>query len=277
MKVTVVITIFNCSINELEVTLKSVCNQKNDDFEIIFADDCSKIDYSFIINKLMKNYNISYKYIRNKVNVGTVKNLLNGVYHSNGEFIKPLGCGDTFYSESSLSIFAENFEEFDVVYGKMQGFITYKNEEKNTKYKNPLYIKPFFKDNQSKLNSLIVLGDHLSGAGLMYKRDILIKYLEKMKNKIIYVEDFVPMFVLLDGGCLKIINQKLIRYSIGTGISTAKKTDDRILNDAKVFDDFCVNEYSLNPVIIKYIKYLDANSIDSKFLKFLKKIIIEPR
>lgn len=274
MDISIIFTIYNSSYEDIELTLNSIIKQIDINYEIIFADDCSPINQEDQIHKYMKKTNISYKYIRNAKNVGTVRNCLNALSFAKGRIVKPIGAGDIFIYNNLFSRIVNYNQKFDIIYVPMIGYIKQNGKYYSTKYRNPLFKNSYKSNNLNKcVENFLIYGDHFSGAGLFYKKDTFFKYLSFIKDKIIYVEDFITVFALLDYLKVVIDNQFGIYYSLGTGISTKMQKDPRILADANSFNDLCIKNYSQRREIIMYqhVLFLDGkNSIFSKVYKYIR-------
>ena len=101
--ITVIVATYNPEWKKLRSTLLSIVTQKNIDFEIIITDDGSNDDYFdkarefFIKNEISK-----YRFIKNQINIGTVKNFYNAIKCAGGEYVYGISPGDMFYEETTL-------------------------------------------------------------------------------------------------------------------------------------------------------------------------------
>ena len=106
-------------------TIDSVLLQDYPAIEIVIADDGSpNFPQNEIVSYIEKNKrdNIQgYTLLHDGVNVGTVKNINNGIKHSSGEFIKIIAGDDTFYDGKVFSTqveFLEKNPKYYIVTGK---------------------------------------------------------------------------------------------------------------------------------------------------------------
>lgn len=114
-KISVIIPIYNCQ-NTIVLSLTSIQNQNNSDFEIILINDYSNDNSSIIINKL-KNDDNRIKIINNKRNMGTLYSRCIGVLNAKGKYIFSLDNDDLFLDEDifdSIVNIAEK-ESYDIV------------------------------------------------------------------------------------------------------------------------------------------------------------------
>lgn len=143
--------------------IESVLKQKvNFNYEIIFADDCSKDNTQELIKKYTKNIN-NILYLFSKTNKGNTKNVLNAYQHAKGKYITCLEADDYWYSDIKLQTqydFLENNKEYIAVSNKR--FTVNKNGEKILSY--PLNIK---KDRDITLKNFLH-GNYFSGVEAMF-------------------------------------------------------------------------------------------------------------
>lgn len=65
--------------------LQSIANQKDKAFSVLLLDDCSTSDYSYLLKKYDS---INIRYLRNKINLGAVPNMLHALtIESDSEFV----------------------------------------------------------------------------------------------------------------------------------------------------------------------------------------------
>lgn len=278
MKWTVIVCVYNSSNEDLKLTLDSILAQDDCDFEVIIADDCSKCDYSDLI--LNYSYDKRIRYIKNEKNLGTVKNILNALYLSNGEFIKPIGSGDMFYSKNTLCCMYDFMKKRNskVAFGRIQGYYKDGSTYYLTDMYSPYLIKPYIKENRKNINrNLFLYGDHISGACLFYERNYFIKYLCEIKNKIRYIEDYIPRISVLDGIYCDYIDNFVVYYQMGTGISTKGSTKNNpiFLNDKSAF--ISIVSTKKNRLVKRYLKLIQIeNHSNSELLMWVKKCAMDP-
>lgn len=95
--ISIIIPVYNCEKN-IEITISSIKNQNNWNFEIILINDFSQDNSSLIINKLQK-YDKRIKIINNKKNMGTLYSRSMGVLQSKGNYIFCIDNDDVFFGE----------------------------------------------------------------------------------------------------------------------------------------------------------------------------------
>lgn len=216
---------------KLRLTLKSVLMQKNCKYQIVVTDDGSEENLFDDIKKYFSEVSFTeYKLVAGTQNNGTVQNILQGVYASVGRFIKPISPGDFLHGENCLRQwidFMDNHKDYVMSYCDSIYYHWTGGEIVPVKTKaNPQSTEPNAKQ-------YIVYGDFCLGASTMVRRHKWLKYLEMIRGKVIYCEDFSYQIMLFQG--MKIINMPsvLLLYEVGTGVSTSNSNiwNERLRED----------------------------------------------
>ncbi len=261
----VIVCCYNPEFDKLKNTLVSIYKQRNVDFEVIITDDGSKIKYREDLENwiLKKGYKCIYNFLPQ--NVGTVKNILSAVELSKGKYIKTISPGDYFFDENSLFKYYKKISEgkYDLVYSDM---IFYQDNKivfkKNISHNKIMY-------NPKNLRDILCLyGGYFGGAAFVSTREIYLKFLTPLKDKVIYMEDRPLLYqLLIENFKFYGIQEPLIWYEYGTGISTKnKKGDSRLWKDTKECYDFLQKKYKDNKYVTKMIKRYNSFGF-SKFKK----------
>ena len=104
MKCSVIVACYNPILSKVKFTLKTILQQDIKDIEIILVDDGSKDNqFQAVEQYLVQNNFKNYKFVANKINQGTVKNIISGLNVCTGRYIKLLSPGDGFYSSDVVS------------------------------------------------------------------------------------------------------------------------------------------------------------------------------
>lgn len=228
ISITVVVVLYNPVWKKLHNTLKSIVWQKNVDFEIIVADDGSKVDYFDMVENFFKEKQFSnYKLIKNLENQGTVKNILSALKVANGKFIKLISPGDYLYDETTLEEFVKFANKHDAAFyfGNMYYYSANNNNDfviYNDK-KNPHNLHPWIKNNIKKIRTNYLLRrDYICGAAVMYNTKKLSEYLKKISSFVVYAEDCSIIYMIANKELAYYINFNSLWYEYGSGISTQK-------------------------------------------------------
>ncbi|WP_270668051.1 glycosyltransferase family 2 protein [Aeromonas sp. QDB12] len=278
--ISIIILTYNSSWEKLLLTLKSVINQDISLIaEVIVSDDGSSNDNVDLIKSFFHENNFD-RYIinENNTNVGTVKNLLLASRLAKGKYIKPIGAGDLLFCTNTIHKAVDFMEENNskLMFGKMFSY-QYKEELLELpKIYAPRDISPYVEFNNEQIKrNMFCVGDWISGATLFYERNYLVTQLSRIESFVIYCEDLIQCLAVLDGVKISIINDVVIWYEVGEGISTSKDNlmNERLKQDHINFFSFVYDSYANE-------KYLNINkilkSIDRKVSPtVLKKVILK--
>ena len=272
----VIVCTYNSDIDKLFKTLKSIIWQENCSFEIIITDDGSsvfnivEIKQWFDINNF-KNYTI----IKNDKNQGTVKNCLEGVKNTSGKYVKFISPGDFLYDRYTLCRYKEFIENnnYLVVFGKAAYYSVLDGKINIYEKSNPIDLEPYInKNKQVILKNYLYYKDYILGAALIVDRDILLKYLLLIQNEIIYAEDCSYILMVADGIDIGFLDEFIIWYEYGTGISTSgsKVFLEKIWQDnLTCFKMLAQRNYKLRDA---YDFFVQKKTIRTFYLKLKNKI-----
>lgn len=275
----VVVLTYNNKLEQILLTLKSILEQKNIVYEIIIADDCSKQFYEkeleqFFLNNEFNNYTI----IRQKKNAGTVKNLYTALEQCKGKYTKPIGAGDMLFSEETLSEMCNYMESEKSILGFGLVKKYQKNEEiiKTDIAPIPNNLKVFLEKNEKDIYKTVIKYEQwIAGIVLIYHTQKIKCLMQKMLDKIVYCEDMVTAFVLLEGYTLTYIPAYVIWYESGSGLSSRheKYYSKRIIQDqVSLYQMIEAKEKNIWLKIGKRI----IHKVKRKRVRSLLKIIFQP-
>lgn len=282
--IAVVMLIFNPDRKSLLRTLKTIVMQEGIDFQLVITDDGSTQDYFNEIKNFCNIHNFTnVKFIKSEVNVGTVKNFLNGVIAAEGKYIRGISPGDFLYDKHTLRDIYEYMSKnnADVCFGNI---VYYNNQEdriKTFQYRQPFNRSLYtLKDyNQVKVKKkYYLLHDWICGACASYSRTASIKYLSQIQNKIIFAEDFIINMMIFDEIQVYYLNKYVLWYEYGTGVSTNKNTNwlKRLIKDHYSFYDVMFDKYGDIPLIRKAYRLLQVDNINNKVIRWIIKTLICP-
>lgn len=230
--VTVVTATYN-RFDHLADTIKSVLIQDYPNIEYIIADDGSAEFPIDIITELTNAApsNIVFRLIRNKENVGTVKNLNNAYTTALGSYYINLSCGDVFFDESVVSNIYQRFKDND------SDVIVTSRILYNTNL-NPVCFFPHFDERNIIISrfrtgfeqyTALITGqfyDMASGSAMSYSRRIM-EQMGFFDEKYRLWEDGPFLAKYLQKGCLDYAYDIVsIWYETG-GVSSKKNVKDR--------------------------------------------------
>lgn len=261
-KVSVIICTYNSRYEEIIRTIYSVVVQKKISYEIIISDDGSNTFEKKRIEDYFSNIQFGdYTILNHTENQGTVLNFYDGVINATGEYIYVISPGDYLFDNTTLSDMY-NFairNNANMCFGKAN-YYTYNNGIISVKV--PLFPQWPNIYNEKKQNKLFTdiaffSGQQPIGATYLRKREIILKYLDVIKGKIKYEEDFpTTAMYLLDGNYLYYYGRASVWYECSGGISTSGSDiwRKRLDKDEMVARDILLERYNDNSVLqAKYV------------------------
>ena len=268
----VIIACYNPDLEKLKKTINSVVNQKNVRFEIIVADDGSRIDYKADVIDYFKtigfeNFKLSFL----QENQGTVANILAGVALSEAPYIKVISPGDYLYDENSLAEYLNAFTKkgAELVFSRAQYFTPQGELLPLGAPANTVV----FRNRQIKRN-IVSYHDYILGATIAVKRE-LFEYLTRLQGKIRYLEDVPLSFLaILNKNKVYAVNKKLVWYEYGFGISTNRSTSQLLQNDYKEFFQYLKEHYAKQSKLA--LKFYLIEEQQGRWKRFFKKIAASP-
>ena len=215
--ISIIIVTYNSKWFELKATIKSVLMQKGINYEIIFADDGSKIKWNEKIREYVKgNYN--YCFADSNINVGTVSNIINALKVSKGKYIKVISPGDCLNGKLAIKKWIDFMEKeradlsfCNAIYYKKDNA---KKKEVLKEKSSPKNVNIYHKrKNKGKLFvDYLLANDTILGAAVLAKRNIILKYLLEMEGKVKYAEDYMIRLMIFDNKKICHMDKNLIWY-----------------------------------------------------------------
>ncbi len=78
---------------------------------------------------------------------------------------------------------------------------------------------------------MLLYDDGISGAGLVYERELLVQALEKMAGRVLLAEDFAARLFAVENIPMVGYDRCIAWYEVGTGVSTNEGARARMLRD----------------------------------------------
>lgn len=271
--VSVIYLVYNPDYIEYLKTLYSIICQKDINFEIIICDDNSNSMNYYETENIIRGYNIPVSIIENDVNVGTVKNYLRGVLSAKGKYVYGISPGDYIFDQFTLRDFFKFAEcnNIEVCFGRSQFYQKDDGETILEKRHRPT-LPDLYSKEKSDYRTIVAFffGQQVVGPAYFRKKDTFEYYLEKIKDKVIYVEDnTTTMYHLLNNGNINFYDRYIVYYKYNSGVSSHenKLWINKIENDWEqiyqilkhgfpksrlVKSRFCKNKFKRN-IIYPYI------------------------
>lgn len=269
--ITVIITFYNQPFEKLIFTLESTLRQRDARFDVVIADDCSKVDYSYELNEYFSSKNYSnYTIARTIQNSKTVLNILNALTFAKGEYVKVIGTGDAFADDTALSTILSFCRSGNVAvgFGRCAAFRSGVGEPQFKEFSAPSNRNKYSEfDNETILAHQLRNGDWVPGSLQFYNTKLLVSLLKELGRnaKVLYCEDFAQTLSLCTQEYqTQMLDRFILLYEFGDGISTKGNSD----SVSKLYDDH-----------LKFYKYISIlkpyhNSYFFAYLLFLAKRFI---
>lgn len=255
-EISVVIVQYNPNWESVKRTLMSILLQKSCKYEIVIADDGSKEDYIDRSEALLKQKGfVDYKIKKNINNQGTVKNVLSGIEIATGKYVRVIAPGDYLYSDRTLQKIVQFMNENNAkeMFGKLAGYYQEKDDFKVFKCLFPSQTELYQKKKSLKRlqKSLLAYGDNISGASYSWEREYYVSCLKKIENKVIFLEDCVNAYTLLENNRIYFLDEYVTWYEYGTGVTTGgnDKWMEKISKDWMNFFSVLSQEYGDNHLV----------------------------
>ena len=261
MKCSVIVACYNPILSKVKFTLKTILQQDIKDIEIILVDDGSKDNqFQAVEQYLVQNNFKNYKFVANKINQGTVKNIISGLNVCTGRYIKLLSPGDGFYSSDVVSYLCNYMDQNQVLacFGRMMGYSNSEGNIKFQEFEHPYDIVSYIKKNCTDVlkKNLVLFCDHVPGATFFIERDFCKKCFQQIDTNVKFVEDILEVYAMYEGHPFKFVDKFVVYYENDTGISTSKVSPVKIRmkKDAEEFYANSMKAYHSDKYIEKRVK-----------------------
>lgn len=256
-------------------TLHSITIQKDVSFSLVIADDGSENDFFELAEDYLKASSFTdYRFIKNKDNEGTVKNILSGLKTISATYVKPISPGDFFYDEYTLSKLVTFLEAnpcsacFGDVYSYIDG-----DFDSIRHLKQPFIVKPYTKHCiKNQKHFFFCHHDFINGVSLVYKTDRFVYWLSELSRIIKYTEDTTTIACMLSHDevvkYMPLNDSGFVWYEIRVGISTSGNDEWVRIIDTEIKSVFYNKNYvSKNDLLVNYQK--------NKFVKIMVKLFFD--
>ena len=187
MDFSVIVCCYNPNLVKLKKTLCSIFNQVGISFEVIIADDGSKVAYyEGLVNWINSNTNSIVKYSFLKENQGTVKNISEALKMAAGKYVKLISPADYLFDEHTLKCIFDAMEKNKAIvsfgnsiyYNADEKFETFQIKCPIINYKYDCIINP-----KKIVRNLYYFNDYILGALFSFERTNYVKYIEKLLSR----------------------------------------------------------------------------------------------
>ena len=223
---------------KLGFTITSILEQNYPSIQLIISDDASdNQDFEEIakaINDKKRANIIKVDYLKNERNIGTVKHANKALKHAQGELIKFLSPGDSFYNPDSLAILVSELMKSEASALIAQTLVSAEMQIPNSITAVNTAMNGILKYNDyspGELLELLLEECFINTTGSIFRKEIFEKYgLFDESYKL--MEDWPTWIKLIKNGeKIKFIQTVAAVYTLG-GLSTAKSAlTDILLSD----------------------------------------------
>ena len=222
---------------ELRRTLASLLRQSCRDFELVVADDGSDEDFFPLTRKILaENGFTGAKFVKLTPNGGTVKNVLNGAKQAAGKWVFTVSPGDYLYDADTVAWLLEVLRRDAprVAFGRLACYADRNGAPIRRPGDAPFDRTPYRPgayDAKTAKRNMLLYDDGISGAGLVYERELLVHALEKMAGRVLLAEDFAARLFAVENIPMVGYDRCIAWYEVGTGVSTNEGARARMLRD----------------------------------------------
>lgn len=287
MDFSILILSYHSDYTKMIRTIDSILAQQNVSFEIIICDDASPENHFSQLEQYLSDKKASFKLLGGERNIGTVRNILRGLKEAQGTYAKLIGAGDLLYHENTLHDVAAFMQEEHTpcCFGLLHGYREKDGTFSSASQHSPRNILAYRqKDKQQICRSLMLCEDWVSGAAIFATTAYYQKYISLLKDRVIYCEDWATGLAAVDHIYLHLMDEYVIWYEVGDGISTSPNEEFRkkIFRDNenfwKLFDEYCDahNPTEFKKYIRKRRRKKRLEHLKNEPLKLLYKSIANP-
>lgn len=221
--VSVLICTYNANWKKLKVTLKSILLSEDINYQIVVSDDGSKCAFFPEIEHFLQlNGFNNFRLVLHDSNQGTVRNVISGLDECTGQYVKLISPGDFLAGKYVLKKWVEQIKETNTVVSFCDAIYYSMNNNKviiKTEKAHPQVFCAW--GGKGCLRKYYLLYDDIGlGAATLCNTGELKKYLEMLKNSVIFAEDNVYRLMAACGENFSFYNEPCIYYEYGSGIST---------------------------------------------------------
>lgn len=278
MDISVLVLCYHADLSKVYQTLYSILQQKNIEYEIVVSDDGSEYNHYDEIEEWFKKRKFyNYKFVDNKENQGTVRNMLSALEQAEGKYIKAISPGDFLYAENVLSDMVSYMkkENYKVCFGK-SAYYSAEDEVHIYQKHNPKDMKVYRNYDFEKIkHNYFYFQDYVLGASFIMEKDTIGNYLNEIKDCVRYAEDISVLCMLTDDIQIGFWDHFFIWYEYGTGISTSGKDkwSEIIQNENKAVYKKCMQK---DPNVKKAYAFLYEGK-KNFVLELIRKMCRNPR
>ena len=268
---------------ELRRTLASLLRQSCRDFELVVADDGSDEDFFPLTRKILaENGFTGAKFVKLTPNGGTVKNVLNGAKQAAGKWVFTISPGDYLYDADTVAWLLEVLRRDAprVAFGRLACYADRNGAPIRRPGDAPFDRTPYRPgayDAKTAKRNMLLYDDGISGAGLVYERELLVHALEKMAGRVLLAEDFAARLFAVENIPMVGYDRCIAWYEVGTGVSTNEGARARMLRDWRAMVELLRELYPKDRTVRLAYEYYFNDRHKSRLVRGLVGRLIVPQ
>ena len=225
--VSLILLIYNPRLEKLMITLNSLLIQEGCNFEIIIADDGSKVNYEETVVTRMEQCGFkAYTYLKKEQNKGTIRNYMDALEVARGKYSYGISPGDCLHDKFVIRDFYQfcDKKQARFCFGDADYYTAQKGKLSlmDNKPKQPSHPTLFEDTCVFKQKIAFLFGNYILGVTYFRKTEDARKYIGLVSRMIEYAEDTPStLFALADGIPIWHYPRKMVWYECGSGISTS--------------------------------------------------------
>ena len=237
---------------ELRRTLASLLRQSCRDFELVVADDGSDEDFFPLTRKILAE---------------------------NGFTVSP---GDYLYDADTVAWLLEVLRRDAprVAFGRLACYADRNGAPIRRPGDAPFDRTPYRPgayDAKTAKRNMLLYDDGISGAGLVYERELLVQALEKMAGRVLLAEDFAARLFAVENIPMVGYDRCIAWYEVGTGVSTNEGARARMLRDWRAMVELLRELYPKDRTVRLAYEYYFNDRHKSRLVRGLIGRLIVPQ
>ena len=124
---------------------------------------------------------------------------------------------------------------------------------------------------------MLLYDDGISGAGLVYERELLVHALEKMAGRVLLAEDFAARLFAVENIPMVGYDRCIAWYEVGTGVSTNEGARARMLRDWRAMVELLRELYPKDRTVRLAYEYYFNDRHKSRLVRGLVGRLIVPQ
>ena len=137
--------------------------------------------------------------------------------------------------------------------------------------------RPGAYDAKTAKRNMLLYDDGISGAGLVYERELLVQALEKMAGRVLLAEDFAVRLFAVENIPIVGYDRCIAWYEVGTGVSTNEGARARMLRDWRAMVELLRELYPKDRTVRLAYEYYFNDRHKSRLVRGLIGRLIVPQ